>query len=214
MKVNATKCYYMVFTRTKEEFVTRLDMKNTYLKRLSVTNLLGVWISEDLSWSRNCQEICKKAYSRLSMVTKLKYAGVSHDDLLEIYVLFIRSVTEYCSVAFHSSLTVEQSNKLEQIQKVCLKIILGDMYITYPAALEMSGLKTLYERRQDRCLDFAIKCKKHPRNRRLFPLRNTNKCREEEKFIVNFASGTKYKNSAIPFCQRLLNEHCKVKWLC
>ena len=141
------------------------------------------------------------------MVTKLKYAGVCH----EIYVLFIRSVTEYCSVAFHSSLTVEQSNKLEQIQKVCLKIILGDMYITYPAALEMSGLKTLYERRQDRCLDFAIKCKKHPRNRRLFPLRNTNKCREEEKFIVNFANGTKYKNSAIPFCQRLLNEDSIVK---
>ena len=50
-----------------------------------------------------------------------------------------------------------------------------------------------------------FKMKKHPRN--------TNECREEEKFIVNFASGTKYKNSAIIFFQRLLNQHCKVKWL-
>ena len=51
----------------------------------------------------NCKEIYKKAYLRLSIVTKLKYAGVSSDDLIEIYVLFIRSIAEYCSVAFHSS---------------------------------------------------------------------------------------------------------------
>ena len=77
--------------------------------------MLGLWISEDLSWSRNCKEICKKAYSRMTMITKLKYVGVGVQDLLEIYILFIRSVTEYCAVAFHSSLTLEQSNKLEKI---------------------------------------------------------------------------------------------------
>ena len=34
------------------------------------------------------------------------------EDLIDIYILFIRSITEYCAVAFHSSLTQEQSNKL------------------------------------------------------------------------------------------------------
>ena len=97
------------------------------------------------------------------MIIKLNYAGVSKEDLLEIYVLFIRSITEYCSVAFHSSLTVEQNNKLEQIQKVCLKIIIGEMYVSYSAALEMSGLKLSSERRKDRCLDFAEKCSRHPK---------------------------------------------------
>ena len=52
------------------------------------------------------------------MLTKLKYAGVRIEDLLDIYILFIRSVTEYCAVVFHSSLTIEQSNKLEMIQKI------------------------------------------------------------------------------------------------
>ena len=70
-------------------------------------------MSEDLSWNKNCHEICKKAYARLGMLTKLKYVGVSREDLLNIYILFIRSVTEYCSVLFHSSLTQAQSNKLE-----------------------------------------------------------------------------------------------------
>ena len=69
------------------------------------------------------------------MITKLKYVGVAQEDLIDIYILFIRSVTEYCSVVFHSSLTTEQSNKIERIQKTCLKGILGDMYITYATAL-------------------------------------------------------------------------------
>ena len=116
MKLNEAKCSYMVFTRTKTEFATRLTINNSHMEKVSVQKLLGVWISEDLSWSRNCKEICKKAYSRLSMITKLKYAGVSLEDLLDIYVLFIRSITEYCAVAFHSSLTIEQNDKLEQIK--------------------------------------------------------------------------------------------------
>ena len=81
------------------------------------------------------------------MIKKLKYAGVSLEDLIEIYILFIRSVVEYCAVAFYSTLTQEQPRKLEKIQKPCLKVILGDMYIDYTSALEMCGLLTLSKRR-------------------------------------------------------------------
>ena len=210
MKLNEAKSNYMIFTRTGTNFATRLGINNKNLDQIAVTKLLGVWISEDLSWSRNCQEICRKAYSRLSMITKLKYVGVSKEDLLDIYILFIRSVTEYCAVAFHSSLTQQQSDKLEKIQKTCLKVILGDMYVSYTAALEMCGLQTLYERRLKRCLDFSLKCVKHPRNRRMFPLNpvtNDHFVRRKEIFQVNFARTETYQKSAIPFCQRLLNQH-------
>ena len=131
------------------------------------------------------------------------------EDLLDIYILFIRSVVEYCAVAFHSSLTQQQSNKLERIQKTSLRVILGDMYVDYAAALEMSGLQTLTDRRLKRCLDFSRKCLKHPRNKRLFPLNPSTSehfVRNKELFHVNFARTNDYKDSSIPFCQRLLNE--------
>ena len=54
---------------------------------------------------------------------------VKTEDLIEVYVLYIRSLAKYCLVAFHPSLTIEQSNKIERIQRRALKIILGDMYI-------------------------------------------------------------------------------------
>ena len=209
MKLNIAKCDYMIFSRSKTNFATRLAIDNQTLERVSVTKMLGVWISEDLSWDKNCQEICQKAYSRMSMITKLKYVGVSVEDLLDIYILFIRSVVEYCAVAFHSSLTQQQSNKLERIQKTSLRVILGDMYVDYAAALEMSGLQTLTDRRLKRCLDFSRKCLKHPRNKRLFPLNPSTSehfVRNKELFHVNFARTNDYKDSSIPFCQRLLNE--------
>ena len=213
MKINERKCNYMVFTRAKEDFVTRLSVNNNVIEQKNVVKLLGVWISEDMSWSRNTTEICRKAYSRLGMLTKLKYVGVSTEDLLNIYILFIRSCAEYCSVVYHSRLTADHITSLERIQKTCLKIILRENYVSYEAALEMTGLQTLSSRREKRCLDFSLKCVNHERNSRLFPLNTLDSelhnVRQSETFLVNFANTDTYRTSAIPYCQRMLNEHFK-----
>ena len=214
MKLNTSKCNYMIFSRSSEKFSTRLTINQDKIDRVSESKILGVWISDNLSWDKNCQQICVKAYSRLQMLTKLKYVGVQTEDLLDIYVLYIRSIAEYCSVAFHSSLTIEQSEKLERIQKTCLRVILGDMYVDYSSALEMSGLDKLSSRRESRCLNFSLKCLKHPRNSRLFPINNlphAHDVRNSEKFQVNFARTSTYQDSTIPYCQKLLNRHFENK---
>ena len=84
MQMNEAKCNYMSFSSSLSKFATRLSINNVLLERTSVTKLLGVWVSDDLSWSRNCKEICIKAYSRLTMLTKLKYVGTSVEDLIDI----------------------------------------------------------------------------------------------------------------------------------
>ena len=134
---------------------------------------------------------------------------------MEIYQLFIRSCAEYCAVAFHSSLTQAESKSLERLQSTCLKVILQDDYISYASALERTGLQTLYDGREERWLNFSIKCIKHPLNSHYFPLnpslQNNVDIREREQFYVNFAKTEDYRNSAIPYCQRLLNTHFKSK---
>ena len=125
----------------------------------------------------------------------------------------LRSCLEYCSVVYHSSLTIEQSNKLERVQKTCLKVILGDNYVSYEAALEMSGLESLFIRRTRRCLNFSLGCLKYSKTSKLFPLNQNQEksVRNHEKFHVNFAKTSKYQHSAIPYCQKLLNEHFRRK---
>ena len=138
------------------------------------------------------------------MLSKLKFAGIDRSDLMTIYKLFIRSVTEYCSVVFHSSLTEKQSRKIEIVQKSCLKIILDKDYTDYQTALQMCAIDTLAKRRQDRLKSFSIKYPKDKFNSKMFP-RNWNP-HNKDKFVVNFARTNKYLKSAVPQCQRLLNK--------
>ena len=121
MLLNESKSKYIIFSRSKSEFATRILLNDSPLEKLSVIKLLGVWFQQDLGWSHNTKQICKSAYSRMAILGKLKYVGVSIDDLLTVYKLFIRCVPEYCSTVFHSSLTQEQSYKIERLQANCLK---------------------------------------------------------------------------------------------
>ena len=112
-------------------------------------------------------------------------------------------------VAFHSSLNLDNIQDIERIQKTALRVIFGEDYQDYQSALCQSGLDTLHSRRESRCLNFALKCVKHPLNSRLFPLQQTlvNDLRQTAKFVVNFAKTGTYQKSTIPYCQMLLNEH-------
>ena len=88
-------------------------------------------------------------------------------------------------------------------------MIYGEEYEDYESALEKSGLQKLSERRLKRCLDFSLKCLSNSKMKKMFP-ENPNfseRIRHSEMFSVNFASTNSYKQSAIPFCQRLLNKH-------
>ena len=210
MKLNENKSKYMVLTKSKDRFATRLSVNNQTIDKTNEMVHLGVWISEDLTWNKHISELCKRAYPRVKILTRLKYVGTSEDDLIELYCLLIRCLTEYCSVAFHSSLSIPLSNKIEAIQKTSLRVILGVMYVDYQSALEMCGLDTLYARRENRSLHFAINCTHHKPNKSMFPLNPstyTHNMRRREKYKVNMAHTELYRSSTIPYLQRRLNDH-------
>ena len=144
------------------------------------------------------------------MLTKLRYVGVNTQDLLHIYVLYIRSLLEYCSVVWHSTLTIEQNKNIESVQKLCLKIIMGSEYDSYEQALKWSGLERLSERREKKCLKFGLKSLLHPVHSKMFPVNpktSLHGTRNKEHFIVNWAKSESYRQSAIPYIQRMLNEY-------
>ena len=129
--------------------------------------------------------------------------------------MFIRSKLDSSSVVWHNSLTESDNNSIERIQKASVKIILKNNYQNYEKALEMLNLDTLNERRRKQCLKFAKDCLKHEQMKQMFPIKandNQIQIRYKEKFIVNKANTERYKNSAIPSFQRLLNEDERVKY--
>ena len=61
MTLNTDKTKYMIIIFCSSlKFQTRLYTKNTLLNQVKQTKLLGVIISDDLSWSANTSHIIKK----------------------------------------------------------------------------------------------------------------------------------------------------------
>ena len=199
----------MIFSRSNTEFATRLTLNSQTLDRIEEVKLVGVWVTTFLDWDKNTRELCKKAYARMTILTKLKYVGTPVEDLIDVYILYIRSILEYCSVVWHSTLTVQQCTDIEKVQKLCLKIILGAEYSGYENSLEMCGLERLNVRRESRCLKFGLKSLLHPVHSNLFPVNPqvmlNNPIREH--FQVNWAKTESYRMSTVPYIQRMLNEH-------
>ena len=128
-------------------------------------------------------------------------------EMVNIYCLYIRSVAEQSSVVWGSSLTTGEENDLERIQKVALRIILGQNYSNYSNALYLTDLETLKARRVMLSKRFAVNCTKNERTKDMFPLstRNVN-LRNPERFEVTRARTNRLFRSAIPTMQRQLNE--------
>ena len=86
------------------------------------------------------------------ILNKLYEFKVPDEDMLNIYVLYLRSILEQSCVVWHSGLTDEESCDLERVQKVACKVILKERYVHYDQALEFLNLKKLSERRSELCL--------------------------------------------------------------
>ena len=92
------------------------------------TKLLGVLVNNKLSWDSNTRYLVKRANSRMRLLHKLVEFDIPEDDLLNIYVLYVRSILEQScqGQVWHSSLTLSNSSDFERVQKNALKIILQD----------------------------------------------------------------------------------------
>ena len=153
--------------------------------------------------------IVNKAYTRMIMLRKLSEFKVCHQDLLHIYILYIRSVVEQSCVVWGSAITEQEIRDIERIQKTAFRIIFQEKYISYENALNLSKLPSLSDRRSKLMLNFALKCVKNTRTACMFPKNEVRSTRHTEEFSVPFARTERYKKSAIPAMARLLNENVK-----
>ena len=208
IKLNERKSNVMVINYTHNyQFGTRVHLNDSLLEIINETRLLGTVVSSDLKWHSNTRQLTQKGYQRMTILRKLYEFDIPQDDLVMIYNLYIRSVLEFNSNVWFSSITNEERENLERVQRVACKIILKDQYESYSQALKILNLQTLSDRRQMLAVRFADKCVKNDKFKDLFPLNEKRmEVRSNEKYLVKFANTERLKNSSIPAMQRLLNK--------
>ena len=139
----------------KDLALPQLLINGEPVTRVSQCKLLGVTLTNTLSWDENIDQICSKASQRIYLLCLLRRSGVSPQDILHVYTSMIRPVLEYACEVWHTQLTVEQSDALEHIQKRAMSIAYPDKH--YTEALTDSRLESLYVRRDRICRSFFKK---------------------------------------------------------
>ena len=136
----------------------------------------------------------------------LRRVGFNQDELVKIYKSTIRPTADYLDVVYHSLLTDEQDEALENAQLGALRAIF-DYKISGRKLRELANTETLRARRVQHCDNFANKCLSSSRFQGWFPknepVRNTRANREI--YVEKFARCDRLRNSPLHFMRRRLN---------
>ena len=144
MKLNEdkTKEMYISFKQNPAS-VPPLIINFKAVEQVHSFKMLGVWLSDDLSWKSHVNQMHSRATPRLYYLRQLRRCGLSQCDLLAYYRTLIRRILEYACPVWHDGLTKGESNILE---KCTLKIIFSD--IPYEACIQKAQIEVLKAHRE------------------------------------------------------------------
>ena len=210
MLLNKDKSKVMKFcmSRTKA-FPAEVKIDGTLLEVKEKLKFLGVIVTSNLKWDSNTDYICKKAYSKMWAIRRMKALGLDTFTLLEFYLKEVRVQLELAVPVWHSGLTLKLSADIERVQRVAICIMMGQTQVHYIQACSTLGLKPLFIRRQELCERFAVKTASPDcRHSDMFKLEKNGRhnTRSDNRFREHICTKGRFHNSPLPFLTRTLNQ--------
>ena len=139
MRLNPKKCREMVinFLQFQPTQLGPLQLMGSVVKRVNSYKILGIHVTNDLSWNKHIDYVFKKAKKRLYALRLLARSKVPAEDLIAIYCPLVRSILEYGSPVW-AALPEYLSDVVEGVQRKALRIVFPGL--AYSEALVASGL--------------------------------------------------------------------------
>ena len=129
-------------------------------------------------------------------------------QMFDIYCKEIRSILEMAVPVWHSGLTRQQTQDIERIQKLAMKIILKEKYITYQLACNTFSTQTLELRRLKLCSKFSDKNLKSENS--FFTKLGQGVATRQSDVVREYRCHTgRFQNSSLPFLAKLVNKNAK-----
>jgi len=109
---------------------------------------LGVTMSNDLKWEKQCSEVVKKANKILGMI-KRNFVDRSKDIILSLYKSLIKPHLEYCCQVWcpHYKKDIKL---IEGVQRRVTKLVHGLENLNYDDRIKELGLTRLDKRRLEK----------------------------------------------------------------
>lgn len=142
------------------------------------------------------------------MLYHLREAGIRGRNLYRLYCCYIRSILEYCSPVYHSLLSGGQSEILEKMNRLAVRICIG-LEEDVEDVMAREGIETLAARRVRRCDSFLRKAFSNPMFReRWFVARpeSGHDLRQRRATVETRAASSRYFNAPLSFLRRRANQ--------
>ena len=149
LDLNSTKCKYMTISRKRTSLqpVFCLSISGHPLERVTAFKYLGVWISDNLTWSRHIEHAVKRATKKTGMIFRRFYTSSNTATLKQLYLSFVRPHLEYTAQVWDPHLRTH-INSPERVQRFALRMCCKNWSEPYDALLARTDLPTLSKRRK------------------------------------------------------------------
>ena len=209
MKINTDKTKMICLTVAKNAMVNSYINTGPHQQICGSESMkiLGFVFGRRPNADEHVKHVVGRFYAKIWTVRHLLAAGMDRRDVTEVYSAYIRPIIEYVNVVYHCLLTSEQDKKIEQLQFIALKIIYGRK-LSYRKLLDITGLKSLQERRKERFEKFAVKIEGNERFREKWLPRNEVgdiTLRKTEKYKITKSNFDRYKNGPLNMMRSVLN---------
>ena len=125
---NSLKSRDMIFTNKMLNNSPPLIFKNDFIERVNTHRQLGVYLTSNLDWSFQINDICLKANRKLSVLRNVKMLKRKTLDLL--YKIIVRSVIDYALPLYGNNLKKTDLARLERLQYRAAKLVTGTLHLT------------------------------------------------------------------------------------
>ena len=124
LQLHPEKCKELRISFSKNPVVLdKVTLNGKEIELVESAKLLGVTITNNLTWNAHIKEVIKKASKRLYHLVQLKRAKLPVQDLVLFYTSCVRSVMDYAIPAFYHALPQYLKNELIRVEKRAISII-------------------------------------------------------------------------------------------
>ena len=155
------KKFVLLSFENKSSPPTSYNINNTIIPPSPFHRDLGVYISNDLSWTVHYSNITAKAYQSLSLIRRTFGHSPSIAARKKLYIYLIRSQLTYCSPLWRPHL-IKDILLLESVQRRATKFILNDYSSDYKSRLTSLKLLPLMMHYELLDLSFFIRALHQP----------------------------------------------------
>ena len=207
---NAKKSKDIIFSKKCLNNSPPLLFNDTVIDRVNTHKHLGLFLTSNLDFSFQINEVCLKANRKLAVLRSVKM--LSRQTLDVLYKLTVRSVIDYALPVYYKSLKQTDIARLENIQYRAGKVVTGALHYTSKEKLNLElGWETIMDRGNLLSLNMFHKIhlnETRPLIRKCMPkldIDRTNFTRSKGGYIPFKPKDNKFNTSFFPNTLKLWN---------